>query len=71
MSLVVLAILLVGTGRLTSSISLLRALCVVADSTSNMMDYNCSVALLKLKLFPRSHAVDDEPLSPSGNGMSM
>lgn len=59
-----LAILLVGAGRLTCSLSLLRALCVVADhdSTSDVMDYN--VALLKLKLSPRSHSVGEKPLSP-------
>ena len=62
MGLVVLAILLVGTGRLTCSLSLLRSLCVVADSTLDVMDYN--VALLKLKLSPRSHSVSEKPLSP-------
>ena len=56
-----LAILLIGTGRLTCSLSLLRACCVVADSPLDVVDYN--VALLKLKLSPRSPFVSEEPLS--------
>ena len=53
MSLAVLSVLLVGAGKLASSLSLLRSLC--SESSSNVLNYN--MTLLKLMLSQGSHSL--------------